>query len=74
MKILLCRNLLFQGNKCYCFDDLRELTPLDARACNIPCAGSVTEMCGGQRAVSVYSIGGVKGYKGMTARIIYDHN
>ena len=57
-------DISIQRNKCYCFDDLRQLLPLDARKCNIPCPGSSSEVCGGRHAVSVYSIGGVKGYKG----------
>ena len=44
---------------------MRDLSPLDARECNVHCPGSDGEFCGGEReAVTVYSLGGVNGYKG----------
>lgn len=39
--------------------------PLDAKQCDTPCPGSAWELCGGNDgAISLYSLGGVNGYKG----------
>lgn len=52
---------------CFCLEDMRDLLPLNARDCDTACPGSPGEMCGGQKgAVSLYSLGGVNGYKGRT--------
>ncbi|XP_052803285.1 uncharacterized protein LOC128233586 [Mya arenaria] len=62
-----CRDFNYaavKGHMCFCLEDMRELQPLDARECGVRCPGSAGEWCGGDRgAVSVYSLGGVNGYK-----------
>ncbi|XP_060588434.1 uncharacterized protein LOC132743872 isoform X1 [Ruditapes philippinarum] len=64
----LCKDSAYaalKGYMCFCIEDMRDLLPMNARECDTPCPGSPGEMCGGQRggAVSLYSLGGVNGYK-----------
>ncbi|XP_045208508.2 uncharacterized protein LOC123560376 [Mercenaria mercenaria] len=63
----LCRESTYaalKGYMCFCLEDMRDLLPLNARECDNSCPGSPGEMCGGERgAVSLYSLGGVNGYK-----------
>ncbi|XP_052286787.1 uncharacterized protein LOC127882273 isoform X1 [Dreissena polymorpha] len=55
---------VLKGHMCFCLRDIRDLVPLDARECDLQCPGAPGEMCGGPRgAVSVYSMGGVNGFK-----------
>lgn len=44
---------------------MRDLLPMNAKACDTPCPGAPEEVCGGKKGtVSLYSLGGVNGYKG----------
>ena len=55
----------FQDHTCFCIEDIRDLMPQTAQQCNIPCPGSDAELCGGRDGtISLYSLGGVNGYKG----------
>ncbi|KAL4229124.1 hypothetical protein ACF0H5_012163 [Mactra antiquata] len=63
----MCRDSTYAALKsymCFCLEDMRDLLPLNARACDTPCPGAPAEVCGGDKgAVSLYSLGGVNGYK-----------
>ncbi|KAI1006243.1 hypothetical protein K3495_g1978 [Podosphaera aphanis] len=43
------------GNHCFCTNSLSSFQDLPASACNMTCAGNSAQICGGSRALSVYS-------------------
>jgi len=42
------------GSECYCGYNLPSAAPLSASACNMPCSGDATYLCGGSGTISIY--------------------